>query len=150
MQFIKSTNWKTVWTSINWNQLYNVHLRSRVSSVNWQLVVADDIREKKIETDSIFVCMALRLTSLDEDHEIWLKKKSSLITKSVVFCHDSIQFDFIMFYLVISLPTPNPAHLFMNEFRKQYFPGLFFLFLKIVHVTYRKTKLKWWLQWVKW
>ena len=54
MYFIKSGNWKTVWTRINWNYLYYVHPRSRVPSINWQLVVTDDIREKKIETVSFF------------------------------------------------------------------------------------------------
>ena len=59
-----------------------------------------------------------------------------------MYCHDSMQFDIIIFYLFACLPQTRKgraAHLYMNEFRKLF--ALFFVFLKIVHVIFRSTGL---------
>ena len=81
MYFIKSGNWKTVWTRINWNQLYNAHPRSRVSSINCQLVVTDDdIREKKIETASIFFLYGSSFDIVRWD--MTLKKKKAPLSQN--------------------------------------------------------------------
>ena len=49
--------------------------------VSRALVVTDDIREKKIETTSMFSCMAPRSASLDE---IWLWRKKALLSQNLL------------------------------------------------------------------
>ena len=71
-----------MWTRINWNQLYNVHPRLRVPSINWQLIVTEDIREKK-RKQPVFFLYGSSVDIVRWDMAL-KKKKSSLITKPVM------------------------------------------------------------------
>ena len=65
------------------------------------------ILEKRKSKLPVFFLYGSSFDIVRWDMTLKKKKKSSLVTKSVMYCHDSMQFDIIIFYL-ISLPPPNP------------------------------------------